>query len=84
LAPFVGVVSESVAKLTTEQRNTLPDSDFAIPETRSYPIMDRAHAVDALARVSGNGTQEEKRRVAMAVHRRYPDLRAKLRGVADG
>lgn len=46
--------------------------------------MDRPHAIDALSRVSANGTQEEKRLVAMAVHRKYPDLRDKLRSVADG
>jgi hypothetical protein len=73
-----------VAKLTTEERNALPDSDFAIPERREYPIHNRAHAIDALSRVSANGTQEEKRRVAMAVHRRYPDIREKLRGMANG
>jgi hypothetical protein len=75
-----------MAKLTTEQRNALPDSAFALPEKREYPYRglpggpksNRAHAIDALARVSANGTDEEKRRVAMAVHQEYPDLRAKL------
>lgn len=71
-----------MAKLTTEQRNALPDSAFAIPESREYPIHDRTHAVDALARVSANGSDDEKRRVAMAVHRKYPDLREKFHRAA--
>lgn len=40
-----------MAKLTTSARNALPDSVFAGPD-RSYPIPDRSHAQNALARVS--------------------------------
>jgi hypothetical protein len=32
-----------MAKLTTKQRNALPDSAFAGPH-RSYPVEDKAHA----------------------------------------
>jgi hypothetical protein len=38
-----------VAKLTTKARKQLPNSSFAGPG-RSYPIEDRAHAIDAKAR----------------------------------
>lgn len=62
-----------MAKLTTERRNELPDSAFAGPD-RSYPIYDRSHAQNALARVSQNGTPELKAKVTAAVHRKYPDM----------
>ena len=38
-----------MAKLTTQERNNLPDSDFAGPD-RSYPVHDRSHAANAKAR----------------------------------
>lgn len=64
-----------MAVLTTEKRKHLPKSVFAIPEKRKYPIHDRVHAINALARVSQFGTPAEKRRVRAAVYRRYPDLK---------
>jgi hypothetical protein len=63
-----------MAELSTARRERLPDSAFAIPERRAYPIHDRTHARNALARVSQHGTPDEKRRVRAAVHRRYPDM----------
>lgn len=65
-----------MAELTTKKRKSLPKESFAIPETRRYPIHDRAHAANALARVAQNGTPEEKARVKAAVCRRYPDMPA--------
>jgi hypothetical protein len=63
-----------MAKLTTKQRKSMSKSQFAIPEDRAYPINDRAHAANALARVSQHGSPEEKRRVRAAVKRKYPDM----------
>jgi hypothetical protein len=40
-----------MSKLTTKQRDSLPDSAFAGPN-RSFPINDRAHAANAKARAS--------------------------------
>ena len=60
-----------MAKLTTEERNDLPTSTFALPGERKYPIPDRSHAADALSRVSANGTPEEKAKVRAAVKRRF-------------
>lgn len=62
-----------MAKLDAKERNALPKSDFAGPD-RSYPIPDRSHAANALARVSQFGTKELKERVTRAVHRKYPDM----------
>lgn len=63
-----------MAELTTQMRKNLPNSAFAIPATRQYPIMDRTHAIDALARVKANGTPQQKAQVRAAVKKRYPDL----------
>lgn len=40
-----------MAKLTTKERNALPDSDFAGPG-RTYPVEDKAHAANAKARAA--------------------------------
>ena len=40
-----------MTKLTTSERNALPDSAFAGPN-RSYPVEDRAHAKAAKSRAS--------------------------------
>ena len=61
----------SAAVLTTKARNALSTSDFAIPESRSYPIQDVAHARNALARSAG---KPEEGRVRRAVCKRYPDM----------
>lgn len=61
--------------LTSQERNNLPTSSFAIPSKRAYPIHDLNHARDALARVSANGTAAEKAQVRAAVYAKYPDLR---------
>ena len=44
-----------MARLRAKQRKALATSSFAIPSTRSYPIHDRSHAANALARVSQFG-----------------------------
>ncbi len=40
-----------MAKLTSSKRNSLPASTFAGPD-RSYPVPDKSHAQNALARAS--------------------------------
>ena len=40
-----------MAKLTSKARKALPKSSFAGPD-RSYPVEDKSHARNALARVS--------------------------------
>jgi myosin heavy subunit len=64
----------SKKKLKAAERKALPDSDFAIPEDRSYPIPDESHARNALSRVAQYGTPEEKKKVRAAVHRKYPQI----------
>jgi len=38
--------------LSTKARNNLPDSAFALPAQRKYPIENRAHAANAKVRAS--------------------------------
>jgi hypothetical protein len=63
--------SMTAAVLSTKKRNSLPRSSFAIPSERAYPIHDRAHAANALARAAG---KPEEATVRRAVCRRYPDM----------
>lgn len=62
-----------MANLSVPERNALPSRDFAGPD-RSYPIQDKSHARNALARASQNATPELKAKITAAVHRKYPDM----------
>jgi hypothetical protein len=63
-----------MAKLTKARRSKIPKGDFALPGGR-YPIEDKAHAKDALARVSQNGTAAERAKVRSKVLKRYPAIK---------
>jgi len=63
-----------MSKLTTKKRKNLKKSSFAIPAKRAYPIEDKAHARNALARVSEFGTSTQKAKVRAAVLRKYPNI----------
>jgi len=69
-----------VATLSTNKRNNLPSSSFAIPEKKAYPIPDESHARNALSRVAQNGTPEEKKRVRAAVKKKFPNIGKKSGG----
>ena len=58
-----------MAKLTTAERNALPDSDFAGPN-RSYPVEDKAHAANAKSRVSQFGSSKLKKKVDAKANRK--------------
>lgn len=62
-----------MAKLTAAARKHLSSGSFALPGRR-YPIEDKSHARNALARVSQHGTPAEKAKVRAAVHRKYPGI----------
>lgn len=62
-----------MAKLTAKARKAIPTKDFAGPD-RSYPVMDKAHARNALARVSQFGSPELKARVRAKVRAKYPSI----------
>ena len=55
-----------MAKLTSKQREALPDSKFGLPEERKYPMPDEAHARNAKARAA---QQEERGSITPAEER---------------
>jgi len=69
-----------MAKLSSASRQKLPSSSFALPGkgsgksgkgSGSYPIPDRSHAQNALARVAQHGTPAEKATVRAKVKARF-------------
>lgn len=60
-----------MADLSTKARNRLPDSSFAVPSERKFPIENRGHAANAEARAQGTKYEAQ---VNAAVHRKYPDM----------
>jgi hypothetical protein len=62
-----------MAQLTAKKRNALPDKSFALPGGR-YPIHDKAHARNALARVAQHGTPAEQATVKAKVKKKFPDI----------
>ena len=62
-----------MAKLTTKARNKIASKNFALPGRR-YPIEDKSHARNALARVSQHGSPSEKATVRAKVHNKYPNI----------
>jgi hypothetical protein len=61
-------------KLSYKEKKALPKGEFVFPKEKKYPIEDKAHARNALSRVSASGTPEEKKKVRAAVHRKYPNI----------
>lgn len=64
-----------MAKLTTKGRKRLKKSSFAVPSKRAYPIHDKSHARNALARVAQHGTPAQKKQVRAAVYKKYPSMK---------
>lgn len=62
-----------MAKLTGRQRSKLPAKEFAGPN-RSFPIEDKNHARNALARAS-QFHPELKAQIRAKVHRKFPDIK---------
>lgn len=63
-----------MAKLTSKQRNALPDSAFAGPG-RSYPINDANHARNAEARASQFASPKLQATIKSKVKRKYPNIK---------
>lgn len=73
-----------MAKLTTKERKALPKKDFPEPGKRAYPVNDKSHARNALARVAQHGSPAEKKEVAAKVHKKFPSIGKGTRGTSDG
>lgn len=71
-------------KLTAARRKALPNSDFAMAG-RKYPVNNKSHAIDALSRVSANGSPAMKAKVKVAVRKKFPGIKkrppAKMAGM---
>lgn len=65
-----------MAALKAKARKALASSSFVYPSQRRYPIHDRAHAANALARARQSGSSAIYSKVHAAVCRRYPSLPA--------
>jgi hypothetical protein len=70
-----------MAKLSYKRRKKLPSKDFALPGGR-YPIEDKAHARNALARASQHASPAEKATIKRKVHQKYPGI--KVSGLGSG
>ena len=57
--------------LTTADRDGLPNSEFALPATRQFPIPDAHHAKLALEQLSRE-TPADQRAIKRAVGKRFP------------
>lgn len=62
-----------MAKLTSKERDALPAKDFGGPH-RSFPLNDKNHARNALARAS-QFHPELKAQIRAKVHRKFPDIK---------
>ena len=60
-------------KLTGAARKQLPGSSFALPKERKFPIEDKNHARNALARAAHAGGATDKK-VKSAVHAKFPTI----------
>lgn len=62
-------------RLTAAERHRLPAKDFAgSAKDESYPIPDKSHARNALARVSQFGSPALKAKVRAKVHAKFPSI----------
>ena len=77
------IMAKVARVLSTSTREHLSKKEFAEPghKTKSnpaghgaYPIPDKSHARNALARVSQFGSPSEKAEVRAKVHAKYPDI----------
>jgi hypothetical protein len=59
-------------KLTAKARNSLPESAFAGPN-RSFPVQDKVHARNALARAS-QFHPELKSKIKAKIRKKFPDI----------
>ena len=67
-----------MSKLTKEERDSLPDDDFGLPEKRAYPVDTKARAQNAKARAAqelerGLLTPEERNEIDQAADRKLQE-----------
>lgn len=67
-----------MSKLTKEERDSLPDNEFGLPEKRAYPVDTKARARNAKARATqelerGLLTPEERNEIDQAADRKLQE-----------
>lgn len=62
-----------MSKLSYRARKRLPSSAFALPG-RHYPIPDKSHARNALARASQFASPDDRSIIENTVARRFPSI----------
>ena len=65
-----------MAKLTAKERKKLPSKDFALKGGR-YPINDKNHARNALARAAQHASPSERKTIERKVHAKFPSIGSK-------
>ena len=65
------MAARSISKSSAKGVKRLPDSAFAYPSRRAYPINTKARARNALSRAAQSRTGGTYQHVARAVRRRY-------------
>ena len=60
-----------MARLTAAARRALPDSAFADPKHRAYPMQDAGHRQAAAGLVQRFGTSKQKAQVRAKMHKGY-------------
>jgi hypothetical protein len=71
------------AELSTKERNKLPDSAFACPEKRLYPIHDEAHVRNALARIANPNNDQCGRDKIIAAAKKFGIGKYADKGISD-
>lgn len=73
LLPYIIVSTFVIAEAMSEQdRDKLPESAFAVPESRSWPIHDKTHALTAIRyMVRGFGDHGDYTAVIRAIKKRW-------------
>lgn len=77
---FVDELEKISVDLTTEAREHIKTKNFALSAKQSdtgkpaYPIHDKSHAANALARVKQHGSPAERAEVYKDVAKKYPEL----------
>lgn len=87
----LGALGKVATELTEATRGRIKEKNFALSASESstgepaYPIHDKTHAQNALARVKQHGSPAERHEVYRDIARKYPELatRTKTAGIAE-
>lgn len=71
-----------MAVLSAKARKTIPSSQFGLPDSRAYPMPDRAHAANAKSRAAQFASPAEKKAIDAKANKML--RRGKQRSLATG